>query len=308
MSKRIIRRTIVWLALCLSLAGCLPEEPLEPTSTLPPTPSQAPPSLPTVSPSPSASPTVTATVIQPPTITPTVRITASPTFIPIRGDRIQAPILLYHHIAEPGKNRRTYYTSPQQFHAQMEWLKGQGYQTISMATLGAALRGEGDLPGRPVIIAIDDAFEETYTQAYPILEEFGFQATLNVIVNYIGIPPYMNAEMLGELVGAGWEIGSHSRTHADLSKSTDPIAEICASKHDLEELLGAPVLTFAYPYGVSNPYLSGIVKDCGYTTGGGVGPYIDHAARSVFFLSRIPVDGNWTLLDFQAALKGPKGT
>jgi peptidoglycan/xylan/chitin deacetylase (PgdA/CDA1 family) len=132
----------------------------------------------------------------------------------------------------------------------------------------------------------------------------GYPATFYVIVKTLAGPSYVDGETLRELVQAGWEIGSHSLTHADLTKAGDPIGEICTSKRKLEEILGQKIYTFAYPYGAANPYVIQIVKDCKYTSAGGVGPLTSHTPKSILFLSRVTVDGAWTLEQFKTALRG----
>jgi peptidoglycan-N-acetylglucosamine deacetylase len=63
-----------------------------------------------------------------------------------------------------------------------------------------------------------------------------------------------------------FEIGSHSQTHAVLTKM--PIAqarrEMMDSKAALSDLTGKPVDTFCYPKGAHNSRLADAARDCGY--------------------------------------------
>ena len=87
-------------------------------------------------------------------------------------------------------------------------------------------------------------------EAFPILEKYTFPATVFVISSVIGEPGHMTAEQILELADKGWEIGSHTETHSDLTQLTDEQLkhELVNSKQHLEEL-GLIVKNFASPYG-----------------------------------------------------------
>src|ERR1700735_2861958 len=61
----------------------------------------------------------------------------------------------------------------------------------------------------------------------------------------------MSWEELPPLAGAGWEVGSHSRSHPHLTQLTDSALrdELVGSRELLEQRLGRPCRTLAYPYG-----------------------------------------------------------
>jgi len=62
------------------------------------------------------------------------------------------------------------------------------------------------------------------------------------------------------------EVGSHGMTHRDLTKLTfgELIYECGKSKEVLENLIGKPVNSFAYPYGFFNEKVRKVIRDCGY--------------------------------------------
>lgn len=250
--------------------------------------------------------TASSTPTSQPTATPRPRASATPSAAPVSRERIEAPILLYHHITAASKSGDTYTIPAGQFRAQMELLHTEGYHPITTSELAAALRDKNALPDKPVLIVFDDGYLDVYANAYPILSELGFPATMNVIVKSIDGASSVTSDIVRELAGAGWEIGSHSLTHANLTKSGDPIGEICQSKRGLEKILGQEVNTFAFPYGAANPYVIQIVKDCGYTSGGGVGPFTSHSLKSIYFLSRVTIEGGWSLDQFKTALLGQR--
>ncbi|MDD3487973.1 MAG: polysaccharide deacetylase family protein [Candidatus Pacebacteria bacterium] len=109
---------------------------------------------------------------------------------------------------------------------------------------------EDSLPSSMITFAFDDGYFSTYEKAFPILEKYTFPATVFVISSVIGEPGHMTAEQILELADKGWEIGSHTETHSDLTQLTDEQLkhELVNSKQHLEEL-GLIVKNFASPYG-----------------------------------------------------------
>lgn len=96
------------------------------------------------------------------------------------------PVLTYHRICSDKAKSRIYNdtnlaTSVSLFKRQMQWLKSNGYHTVS-TTEFADWRIEGAfLPKKSVLITIDDGFYETYHVAYPILRKYKLKATSFVI-------------------------------------------------------------------------------------------------------------------------------
>ena len=72
------------------------------------------------------------------------------------------------------------------FDRQMAYLKEQGYETIGMRELVAWRHGVGELPPRPVVITFDDGDRSVIELAYPILQKYGFTATLYIPTAYVG--------------------------------------------------------------------------------------------------------------------------
>lgn len=178
------------------------------------------------------------------------------------GARI--PVLLYHRV---GPERDGVYpsltVSPAAFRRQVGWLRRRGFQTVSLGEWQAWRREGRALPARPVVITFDDAYDEIAQHALPILREHGFGAVVFAVTGQLGgtnawdeaqgfaALRLMSAEQMREWVGHGIEFGAHTRTHADL-RGLDPRRlddEIRGSRRDLEQRLGAPVLSFAYPFG-----------------------------------------------------------
>ena len=80
----------------------------------------------------------------------------------------------------------------------------------------------------------------------------------------------MSWDQLGELADAGWEIGSHTRTHPHLTQSRrrELRAELESRKATVEERLGRPCPTLAYPYGDYDERVVAAAGAAGYAAAG----------------------------------------
>jgi len=106
------------------------------------------------------------------------------------------------------------------------------------------------------------------------------------------------------MYASGWEVASHSMTHANLRKANvDLREEICTSRQKLMSLLEIPVYSFAYPYVEADSYIKNFTRDCGYTSAVGAGPGNTHSLEHVYFLSRREVQGEFNLDEFTNLLK-----
>jgi glycosyltransferase involved in cell wall biosynthesis/peptidoglycan/xylan/chitin deacetylase (PgdA/CDA1 family) len=182
------------------------------------------------------------------------------------GQRL--PVLCFHRVGPrvAGANPEVTVT-PRRFKAQLRLLRARRYTPIAAAQWVAWCSSAEPLPRRPVLLTFDDAYSDLGTYAFPALAGRGSAATLFVPSGYLGgenswdealqagshyaTHSLLHAADLLVWNERGVEIGAHSRTHArlpDLSPAA-LTAELEGSKRDLEELIGARVSTFAYPFG-----------------------------------------------------------
>lgn len=300
-----------WLVLlCLGLlfSGCMPQQP---TVSLQATKDAAVKTemvrqmatlqaLPTATPQPTITPTATET--PQPTQTPLPTPTLTPTWAFSPAGSATVPILLYHHIAN-SENPSRYYVSPEIFEGQMAWLFDHGYTTIPISLLVNAIREGADLPAKPVIISFDDGDLDVYENAYPIMQKYGFSGVFYIITGWLDAKNMVTKAQLDEMIATGWEIGSHSVSHIDLTQNTDQLGyQINGSKHALEEALGVPVNTFAYPYGMISPAVADVVIRAGYKAGMGLGTSYQHDMGTIWYLSRMEVRSDYDLAAFASLL------
>jgi peptidoglycan/xylan/chitin deacetylase (PgdA/CDA1 family) len=268
-----------------------------------------------------SSPTVTITPFQattftpiPPTETQTPTLTNSPTptftFTPIftatwaynESGKVIAPILLYHHVSDDVSNNR-YYVPLAVFDEQMKTLSDWGYTAITLSTLVKALIDGGPLPARPVVITFDDGNLDIYQNAFPIMTRYGFPGTFYIIEGSLGAKSYVSVDDLKEMIAGGWEIGSHSITHVDLTQDHGNLAqEIAYSKTYLEQELNTQVNTFAYPYGLIDETVVDSVVNYGYLAAVGLGTSTTHTFSTLYYLSREEVQSGYDLAAFESLL------
>ncbi|OLN32285.1 polysaccharide deacetylase family protein [Desulfosporosinus metallidurans] len=184
---------------------------------------------------------------------------------PVSAAEHQAvPILYYHSVMlEVGNEIRM---PPDQFEAQMAYLKDKGYQSVSLDQLYQAQYRGGTLPPKPFVITFDDGYADNYTTAFPILKKYGFTATIFMVSSYINGEDFMSWPQLKELAANGWDIEGHTVNHPYLSKqdATTVLSELRSSKELLERELERPVEFFAYPYGDYNTPVVLAVRNTGY--------------------------------------------
>jgi len=212
------------------------------------------------------------------------------------------PILLYHHIGISQSNAR-YYVSPADFENQMHLLRAWGYQAIPVELLVTAIQQGAELPPKPIILTFDDGGAGTFTYALPIMQKYGFTGTAYIVYNYIGAGNYMSADQIRALYAAGWEIGSHSLSHADLTQRPDRQSdEIVESRRMLRSLLDVPILSFAYPFGAYDEDSVFYAHFAGYIAAMGLAKSSLQSDKNLFYLYRQEVKDSDDLRAFALLL------
>ncbi len=234
-----------------------------------------------------------------------------PQFLSETAITVDVPILMYHHIGAPFRSR--YNISRQEFEAQMDYLAQRGYSGVSIDQIAAALRGQGSLPPCPVAITFDDGYSDVYSNALPILLKDGLRATFYVIAGTISTTrQYLTWPQVKDLAAHGMWIGSHSYTHPFLARlaSSRLKHQIVDARVTLEEKLGTPVTTFAYPYGSFSLSAMRLVSDTGYTAAVRTGHGPCQSSDRIYQMNRIGVYNRLNLSSFIAQLPrhGPDGS
>jgi len=183
-------------------------------------------------------------------------------------------VLCYHRF-EPKNGKDAFAITPETFRKQLQYLKDNGYNVITVKTFLDYIDGKGEIPDKAVLLTIDDGYKNIYTKAFPVIQEFGYKPVLYIYQVFSG-KNALNPDEVREMMKAGFAIGCHSNTHTLMpGKKRDEFAddkayikwlesEIVEPKAYLEKLYGVPVDTYAYPYGAYNTPMLDIIKKAGY--------------------------------------------
>ncbi|MFI5240397.1 MAG: polysaccharide deacetylase family protein [Candidatus Saccharimonadia bacterium] len=125
---------------------------------------------------------------------------------------------------------------------------------------------------RPLLtLTFDDGYDNMFTQALPLLQNYGFNSTQFIITSDINTTGYMTTAQVQAMSKAGTEMASHTVTHNDLTQETSAqvLTELAQSQSVLAAWIGLPVTDLAYPLGLYTSSIEGQVKTY-YTAARGV--------------------------------------
>jgi peptidoglycan/xylan/chitin deacetylase (PgdA/CDA1 family) len=217
------------------------------------------------------------------------------------------PVLLYHSVKDhAAADDRRWTVSLRDFQSHIEALTASGRIAMRVTEIAAALRGERPLPPRPVAITFDDGFSDTY-DAIAALRARDLVSTIYITTAEVGRRDRLSVSQLAELAQApSVEIGAHAVRHRRLDELEDPelAAEVGGSKVQLESLLQASVLSFAYPHGAYDRAVRRAVIDAGYHSAAAVKNALSHDRDDPFALARWTVTAGTPAARIAAVLEG----
>lgn len=168
---------------------------------------------------------------------------------------------------------------PARFEAQVTWLAAHR----RVVPLEDLLADPGPAPSRrTVAITFDDGFSSVMDHAVPVLRRLGLPFTLFLIgkmhdgsgsaVDWVDRPPthplrILDAAQVRELQADGVRFGSHSHAHADMTTLGYEacLRDLRRSREVLEQFLGEPVTTLAYPRGRHDPDVRRAAAEAGFS-------------------------------------------
>jgi peptidoglycan/xylan/chitin deacetylase (PgdA/CDA1 family) len=218
------------------------------------------------------------------------------------------PVLLYHSVSDhAGASWGD--VSRSAFAAHVDVITASGREAVAITTLAAGLRGEHELPDRPVAITFDDGYRDAF-EAVELLRERGLGATVFVTTGEIGRRDRLASEQIAELAQLpGFEIGAHAVHHRRLDELNrgELTEELHVSQSRLAEITGQPVDSFAYPYGAYDRRVRDGVIAAGYRAAAAVKNAISYPGDDPFAIARWTVTGSTTLERLAEVLEG-RGT
>lgn len=121
------------------------------------------------------------------------------------------------------------------------------------------------LPDEGVFLTFDDGGASASATAR-LLEQRGLHGHFFVVTGRIGSPGFLAAEDIRAIAAAGHVVGSHSQSHAILTRLAEPdvIDELRRSKTELEDLLGLEVEALSIPRGYVTRRILQVAAATGY--------------------------------------------
>lgn len=233
------------------------------------------------------------------------------------------PVLMYHSISDDAEEKvQPYYrlaTSPRRFAEQMQWLRDLGFHGVSLEEALAGLADGKAGQGPLAAITFDDGFRDFYTEAWPVIQQHGFTATVYLPTAFIGPQRklFHGKECLTwdearELRRHGIRFGSHTVNHPKLYElDWAAIAdELADSKKNIEQELGGEITSFAYPYAFPQEdqnftkRFSGLLRGQGYQSCATTVVGRVQAGDDLYRMKRLPANSCDDAALFAAKLAG----
>ncbi len=220
--------------------------------------------------------------------------------------RVRVPILMYHYISDPpdpkDELRGDLSVTPDHFREQMQWLKENDYHPITPDDLANALTMGKKLPKRAILLTFDDGYIDAYTNAYPILKEFGFSGTFFVVTSWVdeGKSGYINWDMARQMVKDGMYIQSHSRSHYDMRNRSHDwlVSEIVTPQDAIEKQTGIRPKYFCYPSGGYDNLVINALRDAGYVAAFTENDSVYEFTDNMYRMPRVRIRGRYTTTQF----------
>ena len=186
----------------------------------------------------------------------------------------------YHAVSEGWNDSLA--TRPTDLWRHCELLRSRGLRPVTLSETSPTRRGG------TACVTFDDALISVAERGAPLLRELGWPATVFVVtevldsdleLSWLSTDDERHAselrcltwDHLRELAGAGWEIGSHSCTHALLSALPDEQLdwELGHSRRRIVEEIGA-CSSVSYPFGEVDARVTRAARRAGYARGTGL--------------------------------------
>lgn len=233
------------------------------------------------------------------------------------------PILMYHSISNDPEYRRHPYhwlnTSPTVFREQMQFLAMNNFSVISLEEAIQIFKNRHSYNSKIIALTFDDGYQDFLTEAFPILNEFGFKATVFLPTSFIGKnrlffnnKPCLTWSEVKQLYEHKIRFGSHTVNHPKLLKlnKTEILNEINLSKRSIENILSDEIQSFSYPYALSEAskdhlnYIKCCLIEFGYTMGVSTRIGCSPIDDDIFLMKRLPVNSGDDLSLLSAKILG----
>lgn len=218
-------------------------------------------------------------------------------------------ILMYHDVMdiqpETDAMRQVIAIMPEHLEEQFRYLEDNGFKTLFVSEFAGLIGSE--MPKKSVVITFDDGLTDVYEVVLPLIKKYNIKITVYANPGFNGTNGRMSYAQIKKLHDSGLvEIGTHTMKHANLMLADDDEAraEIRYSKGVLQEIIEAPVTSFAYPFGKFGYREEKLVADEGFR----IALAADHSHgknyRNLLSLPRTNIGEKTSLKEFIRILRG----
>ena len=205
-----------------------------------------------------------------------------------------AVMLIYHHVASD--TPRVTSVTAAEFRGHLQHLKDNQFQVIGLDVLIRQLQQGEPIADNAVVITFDDSYENNFTTAHPILQEFGYPYTIFISPGSIdkGDGPLLSWQQVKQMSDDGVLVANHAMWHEHMAKPEPNETKaqwlermqqsILAAEDKIEQVTGQRHQWLAYPYGEYSAELEQLVRKLGFI---GIGQH-SGAINNNTVLSRIP--------------------
>lgn len=205
-----------------------------------------------------------------------------------------AVMLIYHHVASD--TPRVSSVSADELRGHLQYFKDNNFQVIGLDVLIKQLREGTPVADNAVVITFDDSYENNFTTAHPILQQFGYPYTIFISPGSIdkGDGPLLNWQQVKQMSDDGVLVANHAMWHEHMAKPAVGETEqqwlarmqqsILAAEAKIEQVTGQRHQWLAYPYGEYSAPLEQLVSELGFI---GIGQH-SGAVGNNSALTRLP--------------------
>lgn len=243
------------------------------------------------------------------------------------------PILMYHAFTDDRNNVTDTTAYIEDFEQTIKTLAENGYTAVFYRDLIDYVDHGKALPDKPILITMDDGYADNIELAAPILEKYGFCATIAVIGVSAGkttykdtgiaiIPHFSLADAAAYAQKGVLDIQTHSfdmhqvkqldgeNCRAGVLRMEDEAEAVYAqvltedferSKQQIESVLNGDCNVYTYPYGKHDTLSEVILQEHGIrvtvTTDNGINQLVKGVPQSLYLLKRCDVKGAMSAAD-----------
>ncbi|MEF8984984.1 MAG: polysaccharide deacetylase family protein [Bacteroidales bacterium] len=185
------------------------------------------------------------------------------------------------------------------FEQHLKFLHENDYTVLTFGEALDKLKSSDKVPEKTVVLTVDDGYKSFKTDAVPLLEKYGFSATVFLCTQYVGKSGYLSWDDIRALQDKGYEFGNHSHSHDHFLNYSDERTreefkkDLAQAEQIFQRELGYKPDFYCYPYGEYNPDIQNILRENGYQAGAAQKSGVIRTGSDVYALPRFPMNSNY---------------